>query len=134
MNCCRGMYVTLTINLGQQNNVFLIPQQALQRDTVGAYLLVVGQDGKVARKDVSATDSHGNDWIVTSGLGEGDQVIVSGLQAVQEGGQAKAAPWQAPAAAPAPASTTSAPALRTRICGPRSRAAARPPAARSRRS
>jgi membrane fusion protein (multidrug efflux system) len=79
--------------------VFLIPQQALQRDTVGAYLLVVGQDGKVARKDVSATDSQGTDWIVTSGLANGDQVIVLGLQAVQEGGQAKASPWQPPVAA-----------------------------------
>lgn len=89
-----GMYVTLTVDLGRQNNVFLIPQQALQRDTVGAYLLVVGQDGKVVRKDVSATDSRGADWIVTSGLANGDQVIVSGLQAVQEGGQAQATPWQ----------------------------------------
>jgi membrane fusion protein (multidrug efflux system) len=89
-----GMYVTLTVDLGRQNNVFLIPQQALQRDTVGAYLLVVGQDGKVVRKDVSATDDYGADWIVTSGLANGDQVIVSGLQAVQEGGLAKASPWQ----------------------------------------
>jgi membrane fusion protein, multidrug efflux system len=101
-----GMYVTLTVHLGTQNNVFLIPQQALQRDTVGAYLMVVGQDGKVARRDVSASDSQGNDWIVTGGLVNGDQVIVSGLQAVQEGGQAKAGPWQAPVAAP-PASTAS---------------------------
>ena len=93
-----GMYVTLTVDLGRQNNVFLIPQQALQRDTVGAYLLVVGQDGKVVRKDVSATDSRGADWIVTSGLANGDQVIVSGLQAVQEGGQAQATPWQPRAA------------------------------------
>ncbi len=121
-----GMYVTLTINLGQQHNVFLIPQQALQRDTVGAYLLVVGQDGKVARKDVTATDSHGTDWIVTSGLGEGDQVIVSGLQAVQEGGQAKATPWQPPAAAApatsapgAPASTAPAPATSAPAAGSR---------------
>jgi membrane fusion protein, multidrug efflux system len=104
-----GMYVTLTLDLGRQNNVFLIPQQALQRDTVGAYLLVVGQDGKVARKDVSATDSQGTDWIVTGGLANGDQVIVLGLQAVQEGGQAKASPWQPPVAA-SPASAASAPA------------------------
>jgi membrane fusion protein (multidrug efflux system) len=101
-----GMYVTLTVHLGTQNDVFLIPQQALQRDTVGAYLMVVAQDGKVARKDVSASDSQGNNWIVTNGLANGDQVIVSGLQAVHEGGQAKAGPWQAPAAA-SPASTAS---------------------------
>ncbi len=107
-----GMYVTLTVAFGRQNNVFLIPQQALQRDTVGAYLLVVGQDGKVARKDVNASDSHGTDWIVTSGLSDGDQVIVSGLQAVQVGGQAKVSPWQPPvatASAPAPPAPGSPP-------------------------
>ena len=100
-----GMFVSLTVNLGRQNNVFLIPQQALQRDTVGAYLMVVGQDGKVARKDVSATDSQGADWIVSSGLADGDQVIIVGLQAVHEGAQAKTNPWRPPApSAPSPGS------------------------------
>lgn len=92
-----GMYVTLTANLGQQNKVFLIPQQALQRDTVGAYLLLVGKDGKVARRDITATASRGTDWIVTQGLENGDQVIVSGLQIAHEGAPVKASPWQPPA-------------------------------------
>ena len=91
-----GMYVTMSLTLGQQSHVFLVPQQALQRDTVGAYALVVGPDGKVVRKNVTASESSENDWIVTSGLDSGDQVIVTGLQAVHEGGQAKAAPWQSP--------------------------------------
>jgi membrane fusion protein, multidrug efflux system len=92
-----GMYVSLSVNLGQRNGVFLIPQQAIQRDTVGAYAMVVGADGKVARKDVDATESFHTDWIVTRGLAQGDQVIVVGLQGVHEGGPAKASPWQAPA-------------------------------------
>ena len=91
-----GMYVTMTITLGQQSQVFLIPQQAVQRDTVGAYALVVGPDGKVVRKNVTTTESHGNDWIVTSGLASGDQVIVAGLQGAHEGGKATAVPWQSP--------------------------------------
>ncbi len=91
-----GMYVTLRITLGEQSQVYLIPQQAVQRDTVGAYALVVGKDGKVVRKDVTTSESHGNDWIVTGGLENGDQVIVAGLQGAHEGGQAQAAPWQPP--------------------------------------
>jgi len=89
-----GLYVTLNIDLGRQSGVFLIPQEALQRDTVGAFLLVVGADGKVLRKDVSAENSDGNDWIVTSGLTAGDQVVVSGLQSIHAGGTAKSSPWQ----------------------------------------
>ena len=104
-----GMYLTLTVSFGQRNNVFLIPQQALQRDTVGAYLMIVGQDGKVARRDVSATDSQGADWIVTSGVANGDQVIVLGLQSVHEGAQAKTSPWQPSKTPTSPATPASNP-------------------------
>jgi membrane fusion protein (multidrug efflux system) len=98
-----GLYVTLNIDLGRQSGVFLIPQEALQRDTVGAFLLLVGADGKVLRKDVSAENSDGNDWIVTSGLTAGDQVVVSGLQSIHAGGTAKSSPWQpAPSVAKQP--------------------------------
>jgi membrane fusion protein (multidrug efflux system) len=93
-----GMYVTLTVNFGQQNNVFLIPQQAVQRDTVGAFVFVVNANNKVGRKDVVATDSLGNNWVVTQGLADGDQIIVTGVQMVREGAPVKVVAWQAPAA------------------------------------
>ncbi|HMC48214.1 MAG TPA: efflux RND transporter periplasmic adaptor subunit, partial [Caballeronia sp.] len=93
-----GMYVTLTVNFGQQKNVFLIPQQGVQRDTVGAYVLVVGADSKVERKDVVAIDSLGNNWIVTQGLADGDQIIVTGVQMAKEGAPVKTVAWQPPAA------------------------------------
>lgn len=100
-----GMYVTLTVNLGQQGNVFLVPQQALLRDTVGGYLYVVGADSKVVRKDVKADQSLGNDWIVTQGLQNGDEVIVRGVQSAREGAPVKAAPWQPDSSASAPAAS-----------------------------
>jgi membrane fusion protein (multidrug efflux system) len=109
-----GMYVTLTVNFGQQNNVFLIPQQAVQRDTVGAYVFVVGADGKVTRKDVEATNSLGNNWIVTHGLADGDQIIATGVQMVREGAPVKTVAWQPPAAASgaaADSAPTTAPAV-----------------------
>jgi membrane fusion protein (multidrug efflux system) len=96
-----GMFVTLTLTFGQQNQVFLIPQQSLQRDTVGAFVAVVGPNGKVLRKNVMASDSDGNDWIVTSGLAAGDRVVVSGIQVAAVGAQVTPVPWTAgrPAAA-----------------------------------
>ncbi|MGB6310335.1 MAG: efflux RND transporter periplasmic adaptor subunit [Steroidobacteraceae bacterium] len=104
-----GMYVTLTITLGEQSHVYLIPQQAVQRDTVGAYAMVVGPDEKVLRKNVTTSESSGNDWIITGGLENGDQVIVGGLQGAREGKQVKAAPWQPPSTAgPPPAGASSA--------------------------
>jgi membrane fusion protein, multidrug efflux system len=92
-----GMYVALTADLGRQNKVFLVSQLSVQRDATGAYVLVVTADSKVARKVVTASDSYGNDWIITHGLAEGDQVIVSGLQRAREGQKVDARAWRAPA-------------------------------------
>ncbi len=105
-----GMFVTLTAHLGQQNNVFLVPQQALLRDTQGAYLLVVKPDNKVVRKDVETSTSLGNDWVVTKGIADGDQVVVTGVQSVHDGAQATTTPWQPPAQTSASAAPGSQPA------------------------
>lgn len=94
-----GSYVTLEVNLGERHKSFLVPQAAVQRDITGAYVLTVGKDGKVARHDVTTSGTHGVDWVVTSGLSAGDEVIVSGIQVVQVGKPAKAEPWQPPASA-----------------------------------
>ncbi|TAM87038.1 MAG: efflux RND transporter periplasmic adaptor subunit, partial [Candidimonas sp.] len=92
-----GTYVTLRLALGERHNAFLIPQAAVQRDITGTYVLVVGKDGKVAHRNVTTNGTQGVDWIVTAGLTAGDSVIVSGLQRMQIGGQAKTEPWQPPA-------------------------------------
>lgn len=89
-----GTYVTIKATLGEQRGVFRVPQAAVQRDAASAYVLVVGQDGKVVRKDIVADHSQGNDWIVRGGLNAGDQVIVSGLQKAQPGQAAKATAYQ----------------------------------------
>jgi membrane fusion protein (multidrug efflux system) len=101
-----GMYTDLQVTMGRLNNVYLIPQAAVQRDPLGAYVLVIGKDGKVVRKNVDAQTMHGGDWIVRSGLAAGDRVIVDGLPKVKEGQPAKVAPAKQPAAAkPQPAAT-----------------------------
>jgi membrane fusion protein (multidrug efflux system) len=96
-----GTYVTLQATLGQQQGVYLVPQAAVQRDATSAYVLVVGKDGKVARKDITPGRAHGSNWVVGSGLTPGDQVIVSGLQRAQPGQPAKATPAQAQDGKPA---------------------------------
>lgn len=94
-----GSYVTLKVMLGERRGAFLVPQPAVQRDTSGSYVLIVGKDGKVARRDVTTSGMQGLDWIVTSGLAAGDEVIVSGVQAVRPGAPAKGVPWQPPGSA-----------------------------------
>jgi membrane fusion protein (multidrug efflux system) len=101
-----GTFVTVRATLGEQRAAYRVPQVAVQRDAQGAYVLVVGKDGKVARKTITADRMEGENWIVSSGVAPGDQVVVSGLQRAQPGQPAKAMPWmpeQKQGTAPAPA-------------------------------
>ena len=70
-----------------------MPQQALLRDTTGGYVMVVGADGKVVRKNVKTDGAQNGNWLVSDGLAAGDKVIVAGVQKVKEGAPAVAKPW-----------------------------------------
>ncbi|MCG6863416.1 MAG: efflux RND transporter periplasmic adaptor subunit [Chromatiaceae bacterium] len=100
-----GMFVTLRLTSGQIDNAFLLPQAALLRDAAGAYVLVLNDAGKVEQRRVETRGMTREDWIVTGSLADGDQVIVSGLQKVEPGAEAKIAPPAEGAAAHAPAET-----------------------------
>jgi len=110
-----GAFVTFAVNLGQRNNAYLIPQEAILRDAKGAYALIVGKDGKVVRKDVVTAAQQQDKWIITAGLQPGDQIIVNGLQKAKEGEPAKATPW-----------TPGAPGQASAGAAPQGQAAAKP--------
>lgn len=93
-----GSFVTLKANLGELHDVFLVPQEAVLRDANGAFARVVGADGNVERRNLAIAAAQDNQWIVTSGIGAGDKVIVSGVQKAKEGAPVRATPWQAEAA------------------------------------
>ncbi|MDR2013217.1 MAG: efflux RND transporter periplasmic adaptor subunit [Rhodanobacter sp.] len=97
-----GQYVKVRLTVGELAHAWLVAQPAVQRDTNGAYVFVVGADGNVAQKRIKADTQRGGDWIVTDGLADGDQIVVSGVMKVKPGAPAKATPWQ-PDASNAPA-------------------------------
>jgi membrane fusion protein (multidrug efflux system) len=93
-----GMFVNVHLMLGTQNRAYLISQDAVRRDSNGAYVVVVGEDGKVLEKRVQADVMSGTNWVVTSGIAENDQVVVSGVDKVHPGMSARAVPYGAPPA------------------------------------
>lgn len=103
-----GMYVNVRLTLGELKHAWRVPQLAVQRDVQGPYVFVVGQDGKVAQKRITTDTQRGADWIVTDGLVDGDQIVVSGVQKVKPDAPAKAVPWQPDAAAGAAPTGTQA--------------------------
>ena len=90
-----GMFVNIRLLLGYRRRAFIIPQTAVRRDDEGAYLEVVGPGGEVEVRRVDANTMRGTDWIVTSGLNDGDRVIVSGVDRVRAGMVARAVPYTA---------------------------------------
>jgi membrane fusion protein (multidrug efflux system) len=102
-----GMFVRARIEQGVNNQAMLVPQQGVTRDPKGqATVLVVGADNKVAQRQIEATNTFGNQWVVEGGLQEGERVIVAGTQKVQPGATVRAV--EAPAEAQAPAKTAAA--------------------------
>lgn len=100
-----GMFVNIRLLLGERNRAFVVSQDAVRRDTSGAYVMLVDPDGKVERRSVVAETMSGPNWIVTSGLKDGDRVIVSGVDKVRAGMTARAIPYAPPSPAEGTAST-----------------------------
>lgn len=105
-----GMYVRAVLEEGVRENALLVPQKAVMRDTRGnpyVYVLtrekpdqtgqVVGQAVEqavslgnddeyfVARRSIAIDRNYNNNWLVTGGLGEGDLLLVDGLQKTRPG-------------------------------------------------
>lgn len=94
-----GMYVNVRLTLGELKHAWRVPQLAVQRDVQGPFVFVVGADGNVVQKRIKTSEQDGADWIVTEGVADGDQIVVSGIQKVKPDAPAKATPWQAQAPA-----------------------------------
>ena len=81
-----GMFVRARIDEGVRDNAFLVPQVGVTHDSQGkASALVVGPDNKVAVRALTLAGTRGDQWIVESGLEDGDRVIVGGVQRVRPG-------------------------------------------------
>ena len=86
-----GMFVNVRVTVGELKHAWLVPQVAVQRDAKGAYVYVLGSDGKIAQKTIETYTTQGADWIVYSGLTDGDQIVTSGVMKVRPGAPAKVA-------------------------------------------
>lgn len=80
-----GMSVTVLVKELLEDGVIAIPQAAVLQDQLGYYVLVVGEDSRVAQRHLDLGPQVGTQWIVLENLAEGEQVVVSGLQRVRAG-------------------------------------------------
>lgn len=81
-----GMFVRASIQEGIAENSFLLPQRAVGRNTKGeATAKFVSAEGKVEERVLTTRRSIGNNWLIDSGIKDGERVIVEGGQLVRSG-------------------------------------------------
>ena len=80
-----GQFVSAIIRERQQQPRLVIPQAALQIDQSGYYALIVNADHKVEQRRIQTGPNQDTDVVVTSGVHEGENVIVDGVQKVRPG-------------------------------------------------
>ena len=80
------MYVRAVLNTGTDPKAIMVPQKAVTRNSKGeARVMVVNAENKVESRLVTTAQVIDNQWRITKGLKDGDQVIVDGLQKVRPG-------------------------------------------------
>ena len=80
-----GEFVTAVIRERREEPRLVVPQAAIQIDQSGNYVLVVDDQHKVEQRRIQTGPNRGADVVITSGLKEGEKVIVDGIQKVRPG-------------------------------------------------
>jgi membrane fusion protein (multidrug efflux system) len=78
-------FVTVLLEGVEPVDVLAIPRSAVLSDQEGEYVYVLGADNKAEQRRIKLGQSTSTVAAVTSGLSEGDKVIVEGLQKVRPG-------------------------------------------------
>ncbi|WP_376094935.1 efflux RND transporter periplasmic adaptor subunit [Roseomonas sp. CCTCC AB2023176] len=86
-----------------------LPRSAVLQDQQGSYVFIVDNESKAQRRNVRLGRSTAETAIIESGLEQGENVIVEGIQRVRPGQQVNAAPAGAPPVRP-PGAPGAAPA------------------------
>jgi membrane fusion protein (multidrug efflux system) len=84
-----GSFVRVRLSQARMASAIAVPQRAVQMNTAGPYVMVVGEGDKVAPVSIQTGAMSGDQWVVKSGLQPGMRIVVDGLQKARPGSQVK---------------------------------------------
>lgn len=87
-----GSYVRVVFDRALRKHVFSVPRDAVSRTSQGAFVLVVGDDGVLESRRVAAENMEGKNWLVTSGLKDGERVVTGKTMTLRPGMKVRVAP------------------------------------------
>lgn len=85
-----GMFVKAYLKGAKRPNAITVPQKAVQQTSNGHVVYVVNESGQAELRPVYMGDWFGDEWIVLSGLKDGERVIVEGFMGLPPGTPVKA--------------------------------------------
>jgi multidrug efflux system membrane fusion protein len=80
-----GQFVNVRVLVQLKQGVTLAPTATIQRNTQSTYVYLVKPDGTVTVRTVTIGTVEGNDSEITSGLVPGDEIVMTGVDKLQEG-------------------------------------------------
>jgi membrane fusion protein, multidrug efflux system len=80
-----GQFVNVRVLVQLKQGVTLAPTATIQRNSQNTYVFMVNPDSTVTVRTVQIGTVEGNDSEITSGLQPGDQLVMTGVDKLQEG-------------------------------------------------
>ena len=80
-----GQFVNLTVRVEQSDESIVVPNSSVLTGQAGHSVLVVNDSNTVEQRNIVVGEQLAEGWIVQSGLNEGEQIIVRGLQKARPG-------------------------------------------------
>jgi membrane fusion protein (multidrug efflux system) len=80
-----GQLVTVVVELSKGESTLVVPQQALQLDQSGMFVLLIDKDNKVQVRRVEPGPAVGTNVSIKKGLEAGDLVVTEGIQRIRPG-------------------------------------------------
>ena len=87
-----GQFVTVSLEGVEPVQALTIPRNAILSDQQGSFVYLVDAEKKVALRRVTLGQSTADTAVIATGLAEGDQIIVDGLQRARPGAVVNPAP------------------------------------------
>jgi len=85
-----GQFVQVSLPTTVLRDVVSVPVQALQNSSNGSFVFVLGEDGKVQQRYVTAGSTSAGRTVIEEGLKAGEQVVTEGQMQLVDGSSATA--------------------------------------------
>ena len=86
-----NQFVNVRLLVEEKRGVTLIPTATVQRNSQATYIYLIKPDSSVTVRTITIGTTEGDDTEVTSGLAPGDEVVMTGVDKLQEGSKVRVA-------------------------------------------